>query len=108
MSWFSSKKKHVFTGFMNDMSDEQQQVLEIFKKRIADEELTNDPRFDDYYLLRFCRARKFDIEKVMTMFKDFLEWRVKYKADEAIVYYKCPNIPEMKKIYHHGYHGTDK
>lgn len=109
MSWFSSKKKKdPHTGFIGDMSDTQHDVLDEFKRRIQEEGLTNDPRYDDYYLLRFCRARKFEIEKVMKMFKDFLEWRVKYQADDALCVYKCPNIPEIKKIYHHGYHATTK
>eukprot|EP00344_Euplotes_crassus_P011290 CAMPEP_0196997842 /NCGR_PEP_ID=MMETSP1380-20130617/3358_1 /TAXON_ID=5936 /ORGANISM="Euplotes crassus, Strain CT5" /LENGTH=343 /DNA_ID=CAMNT_0042414205 /DNA_START=12 /DNA_END=1039 /DNA_ORIENTATION=- len=107
MGWFSSKKKEEHSGFMDDMSEEQQQTLEEFKKVIAEESLTEDPRYDDYYLLRFLRARKFDIEKTMEMFKKFLEWRVEHRADEAMVIYKCPNLSKAKEIYPHGYHGTD-
>ena len=41
------------------------------------------------------------------MFRQFVEWRVTVKADEAMVIYKCPNIEKVKDIYNHGYHGTD-
>ncbi|CAI2370893.1 unnamed protein product [Moneuplotes crassus] len=107
MGWFSSSKKEEKSGFMDDMSEEQEQTLEEFKKIIAEESLTEDSRYDDYYLLRFLRARKFDIEKTMVMFKKFLEWRVEHRTDEAMVIYKCPNVEKAREIYPHGYHGTD-
>ena len=107
MPWFSSKKKEIHTGVMDDLSEEQQQALEVFKKTIKEENLTNDPRYDDYYLLRFLRARQFDIEKTLLMFKTFLDWRVEHRADEAMVIYHCPNVEKAKSMYKHGYHGTD-
>jgi hypothetical protein len=107
MPWFSSKKKDNHTGFMDDLSEEQQQALEAFRKIIVDENLTNDPRYDDYYLLRFLRARQFNLEKTMKMFTNFLAWRVEHRADEAMVIYKCPNVEKARPLYKHGYHGVD-
>ena len=108
MGWFSSKKKETHTGFMDDLSEAQQQALEEFKKMVSEENLTTDPRYDDYYYLRFLRARKFNLDKTMEMFKKFLEWRIEHRADEAIVIYKCPNLEKAREIYPHGYHGTDR
>lgn len=34
-----------------------------------------DPPFDDPYLLRFLRARKFDLPKVYEMFDNYINWR---------------------------------
>eukprot|EP00345_Euplotes_harpa_P001804 CAMPEP_0168331946 /NCGR_PEP_ID=MMETSP0213-20121227/8658_1 /TAXON_ID=151035 /ORGANISM="Euplotes harpa, Strain FSP1.4" /LENGTH=362 /DNA_ID=CAMNT_0008335863 /DNA_START=26 /DNA_END=1114 /DNA_ORIENTATION=- len=107
MSWFG-KKKDKHTGFMGDLSGSQQEALDEFRKTIRDSGLTSDTRYDDYYLLRFLRARQFKLDKALKMFKDFLDWRVEYRADEAIVLYKCPNIPEARKLYQHGYHGVDR
>ena len=45
--------------------------------------------------------------KTIEMFQNFLDWRKEYRADEAMVIYKCPNIEKVKEFYHHGYHGTD-
>jgi hypothetical protein len=100
MPWFG-KKKEEHSGFMGDLSDEQLEALNALKKYIVDEHITNDPRYDDYYLLRFLRARKFNLEKTIKMFKTFLDWRVEHRVDEAMVIYKCPNIPEAKKLYIH-------
>ena len=108
MPWFGSKKEDTHSGFMGDLSEEQEQALEQFKKQIADEDLTDDPRYDEYYLLRFLRARQFDLEKTMTMFKNFLEWREENNVDQAMVLYECPNMKKVRKIYQHGYHGVDR
>ena len=107
MSWFG-KKKDTHTGFMDDLSKEQTDALNSFRKLIKEDHLTSDTRYDDYYLLRFLRARKFNLEKTVKMFKAFLEWRVEHRVDDAIVLYKCPNIPEARKLYIHCYHGVDK
>lgn len=106
MPWFG-KKKPEHSGFMGDMSEEQEAALEQFKKYLAEENITNDPRYDDYYLLRFLRARKFNMKKTIEMFNKFLEWRIEHRADEAMVIYKCPTLPDVKQIYIHGYHKTD-
>jgi hypothetical protein len=60
MSWFSSKpKEREYTGFMGDTSPQQEQVLAQFKDWVKANEFDPIGRFDDYDMLRFCRARKF-------------------------------------------------
>lgn len=75
---------------------------------IEREQLTSDPRYDDRYLLRFLRARQFDLEKTGEMFKKFLEWRKENGADDCLWTVKFPEMPELLSLYLHGYHGTDK
>lgn len=66
------------------MSEAQEKALEEFKKYIADNKVTDHPQYDDYYLLRFLRARKFDMEKTKLMFHNFLQWRVDNDVDHVI------------------------
>lgn len=66
------------------MSEEQEEKLKQMKEIIATQGLTEDPRYNDYYLLRFLRARDFDMEEVMKMFTAFLEWRKEVGADDAL------------------------
>ena len=40
-----------------------------------------DPPYDDAYLLRFLRARKFDLKKTEKMWVDFIEWRKQNGVD---------------------------
>ena len=43
-----------------------------FKQWIKDNGKKLNPWFNDAYLLRFCRARKFDLPKIIEMFDNFL------------------------------------
>jgi len=72
-----------------------------------------EPRFDDFYLLRFLRARKGDIPKTVKMLKSHFEWRTTKKIDE--LYYNhmttdavlFPEEDSISKIYPSGYWGID-
>jgi len=83
-------------------------VLEQFKEKIIKENLLTDlSHFDDLYLLRFLRARKFDLEKTYLMFQNFIKWRIQESVD-TIETFEFPELLEVKKHYQHGYHKTDK
>ena len=64
--------------------------------------------FDDHDLLRFCRARKFVLADIQTMFTNFVTWRKVNKIDTIITEFKFDELDTVKKIYPHGYHGIDK
>jgi hypothetical protein len=51
--------------------------------------------YDDYYLLRFLRARKFDMEKTKLMFNNFIEWRKENDVDNVI---DCYSFDEMHDV----------
>jgi hypothetical protein len=96
------------TGFINDLNQTQYDNLQKFKTRILKENLLEDfTYYDDVYLLRFLRARKFDLEKAFLMISEFFKWRAREKVDEAINY-KYDEIYEVKRFYPHSYHKTDK
>ena len=42
-------------------------------------------RWDDAYLLRFLRARKFNIDETSKMWKKFIDWRVEKDVDNVLV-----------------------
>lgn len=86
MPFFGKKENH--TGYLDDMSEEQEQVLNDFKSEIQDQNITDDTRFDDSYLLRYWRATNFKLNKTIKLFKDFIEWRKEIDADNAIVNYR--------------------
>jgi hypothetical protein len=69
---------------MGDMSEEQEKGLEEFRKYLKDNNLDGHPMFDDYCLLRFLRARKFDQEKTRLMFNNFIEWRRENDVDNIV------------------------
>lgn len=65
------------------------------------------PEFDDAYLLRFLRARKFDIKKTTKMWDDFMNWRIKIDI-VTIPEYIFSELEDVQQFYPHGYHKTDK
>ena len=109
MGFFSkSKPKETHSGWVGDMSEFQEQQLAEFKELISREQLTTDPRYDDRYLLRFLRARQFDLEKTAEMFRNFLTWWAENGVDTCLWTTRFPEMPELKELYIHGYHGTDR
>ena len=69
---------------MDDLSEEQNAALQVFKAYIRENNITSDPTYDEYYLLRFLRARKFDMDKTKLMFNNFIEWRKENDVDNIL------------------------
>jgi hypothetical protein len=75
-----------FFRFWNDLNQSQYDALEKFRERILSEAiLPNLENYDDLYLLRFLRARKFDVEKTYSMFSNFIKWRKENDVDNIEV-----------------------
>ena len=68
------------------MNKSQYETLEKLREKILSEGLlTEMGNYDDLYLLRFLRARKFDVEKTFLMFSNFLKWREENGVDSIEV-----------------------
>ena len=78
------------------------------KKQLIDEKIIESlTNYDDLFLLRFCRARKFDIKKVHEMFTNYIKWRKDENVDE-IENFQFTEQLQIKEVYPHGYHKVDK
>ena len=97
------------SGFYDELNKTQFDALQTWKGQLKDGNIIeNFEIYDDLFLLRFLRARKFDLEKTMEMFKKFLQWRIDMHVDELRESFEMDNLIEIKKLYPHGYHRTDK
>jgi hypothetical protein len=97
------------SGFYDELNKEQYDALQKWKTQLKDGNIIdNFEIYDDLFLLRFLRARKFDLEKTMAMFKKFLQWRIDMNVDDLRENYQMDNLIEIKRLYPHGYHRTDK
>ena len=75
-------------------------MLENLKKKILDNKIGIDFSFyDDPFLLRFLRARKFDLELTFKMFSSFLTWRREYGTDEIEVILNLKRILTFLKFF---------
>jgi len=99
-------QKKVFSGFIDDCSPQQLETLDKFRERVKAMG-SMKPQYDDVYLLRFLRARKFDLEKTTEMWKNYINWR-KEKNVDGIANYEFPELNDAKQYYPHAWFRTDK
>lgn len=104
---------------MNDMSAEQEKVFSEFKKWIEENNVTHNPWHTDSFFLRFCRARKFDLKKIIIMFTDYMKYRTENNLDTImsvsrvnrnnhIQDFHWDKKNEVMQYYPKGYCGVDK
>ena len=96
-------------GTSREINLSQLKVLIEFKKICLKENIIpNFDYFDDYYLLKFCRARDFNIENIVKMFKNFIQWRKENGVDYICENFHFKEFDEVLKIYPHGFHKVDR
>ncbi|XP_016343243.1 SEC14-like protein 2 isoform X2 [Sinocyclocheilus anshuiensis] len=81
------------SGRVGDLSPKQTEALAQFREKIADV-LDQLPNQTDHYLLRWLRARSFNVLKSEAMIRKHLEFRKHMKVDTIIDDWKPPEVIE--------------
>ncbi|XP_032236045.1 SEC14-like protein 2 isoform X2 [Nematostella vectensis] len=90
------------SGYLGDLSSFQQETLEQFSVKVSD---VLQKEHDDFFLLRWLRARDFNLEKAEFMLRESLAVRKKMGLDNILDTYKVPEV--LQKYYPGGYFGYD-
>ncbi|KAL1920819.1 uncharacterized protein VTP21DRAFT_11454 [Calcarisporiella thermophila] len=96
------------TGRVGLLTPAQQTALTRFKDEIQKEGLYDEKRHTDHLLLRFLRARKFDHELTMTMFRNCEQWRKEFRVEELVRNFDFPEGERIARIYPRYYHKIDR
>lgn len=91
------------SGHVGDLSPPQEAALQNFKQAVGD---LLKPEHDDHYLLRWLRAREFNLNKAEHMLRSHVNWRKKFGTDDLMAEPDSPEV--LRKYYPGGFVGYDR
>ncbi|KAG5291783.1 CRAL/TRIO domain-containing protein [Histoplasma ohiense] len=92
-------------GFLNHLSPQQSEALISFKLVLKEEQLYTEAHggarasHDDSTLLRFLRARRFDVQGALDQFRDTEEWRKTNQIDALYRNFDIDSYEDARRVY---------
>ncbi|KAI5816607.1 putative phosphatidylinositol transporter [Pyronema omphalodes] len=93
-------------GHPGHTTPEQDELVAQLRKELEADGFTE--RLDTLTLLRFLRARKFDVALAKKMYTDCEAWRKEFKVDDLVRDFTFVEKPQVFEYYPQYYHKIDK
>lgn len=96
------------SGHVGHLTDDQAKALKQFREELTEAKYYDKNRHDDATLLRFLRARKFDLARAKEMIINCENWRKSFGVDDIVKSFDFKEKEEVDKYYPQFYHKMDK
>ncbi|GFR52717.1 hypothetical protein Agub_g15270 [Astrephomene gubernaculifera] len=114
MSWFSHSptphrvqtEEEAF-WYLN-LTSEQQSAYEKFHEHLQQTSALLAGHDDRYTLLRFLKARQWDVGRATTMYQNMVNWRKEHRTDEVYQTFTFEEEEAVVAHYPHFYHKCDR
>lgn len=109
----SPRMKHRYaldavTDDWGKLPEEQEDLVSQFRDALVKQNAYDPEKHAFPMLLRFLRARDYDVDRAVSMFLDMLQWRQENRIDYILDEFDFTEREEFLSVFPQGYHKTDK